>query len=257
MKIFITGATGYIGSVITEKLLQKGYEVVGLARSESSAQKLRDQGAEVIMGDLDDHEVLTTAAGMADGVIHAAFKHDSASFLGAMVNEGKTVEALLKGISNSDKPLVYTSGTGMLGDTGTIVYDETIPDPVLPDDPGIEAGNEMVQATVERIKTERAVLSAVGVRGIVLRPPNVYGRSNGQALLTHLIQASAKINAVPFADFSRDHLWSFVHVEDLADLYIAAIEKSKGSELYYTGAQKGLTTKSIAEALSAGLGYKE
>jgi len=171
---------------------------------------------------------------MADSVIHAGFKHDSASFLGAMVNKGKTVEALLKGLSNSDKPLVYTSGTGMLGDTRTIVYDETTPDPVTPDDPEIGAGNEMVQATIERIKTERAVLSALGVKGIVLRPPNVYGRSNGQALLTHLIKASVKNAAVPFADFSRNNLWSFVHVEDLADLYIAAIEKSKGGELYYT-----------------------
>jgi nucleoside-diphosphate-sugar epimerase len=166
------------------------------------------------------------------------------------------VGALLEGLKGSGKPIIYTSGTGMLGDTENIIVDEQTPTKINLNDTSIEDQDEMTQATVQRMKTERDVLDASGVRGIVLRPPNVYGRSNGQALLTHLTAASAKIRAVPYADFSDEHLWSFVHVEDLADLYVLALEKSKGGELYYAGAESGLKTKEIAKALSYGLGWE-
>jgi nucleoside-diphosphate-sugar epimerase len=144
----------------------------------------------------------------------------------------------------------------MLGDTGKIMVDEQTHPKIDLNNITIEDKDEMTQATVQRMKTESDVVNASGVRGIVLRPPNVYGRSNGQALLTHLTAASAKIRAVPYANFSDDHLWSFVHVDDLADLYVLALEKSKGGELYYAGAESGLKTKEIATALSYGLGYE-
>lgn len=92
--------------------------------------------------------------------------------------------------------------------------------------------------------------------GIVLRSPNVYGRSNGKSLITNLIAASKKTGAVPYADFSSDRLWSFVHVDDLADLYVLALEKSPGGEMYYAAGVTGLKTKEIAVALSNKLGYE-
>jgi nucleoside-diphosphate-sugar epimerase len=256
MKIFLTGATGYIGSVVAEKLIEKGHQVVALARSERSALKSETLGMEVVFGDLDDLPVLIAATKKVDAVIHAGFKRSEHGFLASMKNEKNTVGALLEGLKDSGKPIIYTSGTGMLGDTAKIMVDEQTPTKIDLDDHTIEEKDEMAQATVQRMKSERDVLNASGIRGIVLRPPNVYGRSNGQALLTHLTAASAKIRAVPYANFSYEHLWSFVHVEDLADLYVLALEKSKGGELYYASAESGLKTKEIATALSYGLGYE-
>lgn len=256
MKIFLTGATGYIGSVVAEKLFKKGHQVTALARSENSAKKLEASGIEVVFGDLDDVSVLTEAAQKVDGVIHAGFKQNENGFLASMTNEQKTVSALLEGIKNSDKAFIYTSGTGLLGDTQTIIVDENTPSKIDLNDNDIDTKDEMTQAIFQCMSTESDVLNTAGVRGIVLRPPNVYGRSNGQALLTHLIGASKKTGAVPYANFSGNHLWTFVHVDDLADLYVLAIENSKGGELYYAGGETNIKTKDIAEALSYGLGYE-
>lgn len=256
MKIFLTGATGYIGSVVAEKLAEQGHQVVALARSENAAKKLTALGYEVVPGDLDDLSVLTEAAKKADGVIHAGFKQSEDGFLASMSNERRTVSALLEGIKNTGKPIVYTSGTGLLGDTGLVVYDENMPDKIDLDNPDITAKDELTQATFQRMSTERDVLKAVGIRGIVLRSPNVYGRSNGHSLITSIISAARKITAVPYANFSGDHLWTFVHVDDLADLYVLAIQRSGGGELYYAGGESGLKTKDIAAALSFDLGYE-
>jgi nucleoside-diphosphate-sugar epimerase len=256
MKIFLTGATGYIGSAVTDKLLEKGHQVVGLARSSTAGNELKIKGADVVLGDLDDAALLSDIAGKVDGVIHAGFKQSKNGFLASMINERKSVAALLDSIKNTGKPFVYTSGTGMLGDTGTIVYDEKVLSRFVKGRHTVDDNGEVDQAAAERMKTESDVLGATGVRGIVLRSPNVYGRSNGQALITHIIKASKKISAVPYANFSSNHLWSFVHVDDLADLYVLALEKSGPGELFYAGAEKGLKTKYLAEALSIGLGYK-
>lgn len=255
MKIFLTGATGYIGSVVAEKLIKKGHQVLGLARSQDSAKKLEALGVDVVFGDLDDLDILTEAVKKTDGVIHAGFKRSDQGFLASMQNEKNIVGALLDGIKNSWKPIIYTSGTGMFGDTGTIVLDENLPNQINLDDHGVK-NDEMAQATVQRMKTERQVLNTNGIRGIVLRSPNVYGRSNGHSLITNIIGASKSITAVPYASFSKAHLWSFVHVEDLADLYVLALENSKSGEMYYTASETGLKTIDIATALSYGLGYE-
>lgn len=255
MKVFVTGATGYIGSVVVEKLIKKGHQVLALARSENSAKKLEAFGIEVVSGDLDDLSILTEATQKVDGIIHAGFKQNEKGFLASMRNEQKTVNALLEGIKNSNKAIIYTSGTGLLGDTQTIIVDENTASKIGLNDNSNNSKDEITQATAQRMKTESDVLNTDGVRGVVLRAPNVYGRSNGQALLTHLTRASKKIGAVPYANFSGNHLWTFVHVDDLADLYVLAIEKSKGGEMYYAGGETGIKTKDIAEALSYGLGY--
>lgn len=256
MKVFLTGATGYIGSVVVEKLLQKGHQVIALARSENSAEKLLSSGIETVFGDLDNSDVLTEAVKNADAVIHAGFKQSEHGFLVSLVNERKSVNALLEGIKNTNKPIIYTSGTGLLGDTGTVIFDENTPDKIDLNDPEITEKDEMTQAIHQRMRTESDVLNTSGVKGIVLRPPNVYGRSHGHSLITNVINASKNIEAVPYADFSADNLWSFVHVNDLADLYVLAIENSKGGELYYASGETGLKTKEIAKALSRSLHYE-
>jgi nucleoside-diphosphate-sugar epimerase len=246
MKIFMTGATGYIGSAITEKLLQAGYEMVALARSDTSAQTLESQGIKPLRGDLNDTDVLTEAARDADGVIHNAFDMSTGDFAASNAIDAKAVDAFLAGLEGSDKPFVYTSGTGVLGDTGGSVYDEETP--IAPSE------LPAVQALQQRIVIERKVLGAAGVRGIVLRPPNVYGRGDGRAVFWMVRAAAQNLGAVPYGAQAADNKWAFVHVEDLADLFVLAIEKAPAGELFHAGAQPGLKTKDIAKALSEGLG---
>jgi nucleoside-diphosphate-sugar epimerase len=246
MKIFLTGATGYIGSVIAEKLLHAGHEVTGLVRSKESAQKLEKQGILPFFGDLNAPESLVSVAQEADGVIHTAFDLDSRDFLTASSIEAKAVKVLVAAMEGSGKPFIFTSGTGVLGDTKDVIYDENTPIQL--------SGSPTVRALQIRLETEKAVLNAVGMRGIVLRPPNVYGRGDGRVFFMMLRAAGQKLGAVPVAEGAEDNLWSYVHVDDLADLFVLAIDKATAGELFHAGAQSGIRSKDIAAALSTGLG---
>ncbi|ADB33137.1 NAD-dependent epimerase/dehydratase [Kribbella flavida DSM 17836] len=246
MKIFLTGATGYIGSVIAEKLLHAGHEIVGLARSDESADTLADRGITPYRGDVNQPDTLTIAARAADGTIHTAFDTSSGDFSVANAGEAKAVDALIAGLQGSGKPLVLTSGTGVLGNTGDVVYDE--------DTPIAPAENPAVKALQMRLDVERAVLTAPGLRGVVLRPPNVYGRGDGEMVFWMLRAAAQRLGAVPYAVGTELNQWSFVHVDDLADLFVLAVEKAPGGELFHAGAQTGLRTGDIATAISHGMG---
>lgn len=246
MKIFMTGATGYIGSAIVEKLLSAGHQLFALARSDESARALKQRGVEVVRGTLGDIEILTSSARKADGVIHNAFDMSTGDFAASNAIDSAAVDALIAGLQGSGKPFVYTSGTGVLGDTGTTIYDE--------DTPIAPSPFPAVQALQGRIAIEQSVLKAQGLRGVVLRPPNVYGRGHGHAVFFLIGGAAQKLGAVPYAAASGENLWSFVHVEDLADLFVLAVEKAPGGELFHAGAQPGLRTADIATALSHGIG---
>jgi nucleoside-diphosphate-sugar epimerase len=246
MRIFMTGATGYIGSVVTEKLLQAGHQIVGLARSDASAATLQELGVEPRRGDLGDTRGLTDAARAADAVIHNAYDLSSLDFAAANAEEAAAVAAMIAGLRDSDKPLVFTSGTGVLGDTGTVVHDE--------EDPVAAAELPDAKAVQGRLDNERTVLRAAGPRGIVVRPPNVYGRGDGHGVFWTIRATARKLGAVPYAVGSEDHLWSFVHVDDLAGLFVLAVENAPGGELFHAGAQSGIRTRDIAVALSRGMG---
>jgi len=251
MKVFMTGATGYIGSVVAEKFQEAGHQVVGLARSDASAEALGAHGIEVVRGDLSDTRVLTDAARAADGVIHTAFSFEGGDFFSGIAAEEAAVRALIAGAAGTDKPLIMTSGTGMLGDTGERIFDEDTP-VTLPTEQAA-AENPAMKAVRGRLQTEALVLGAAGVHGIVLRPPSIYGRSDGSSLLAWLKAAAPPLGAVPYAAGTAGHLWSFVHVDDLADLYVLALEADRG-ELFHAGAESGVRTKALAEAMSIALG---
>ncbi|ULH17985.1 NAD-dependent epimerase/dehydratase family protein (plasmid) [Deinococcus sp. KNUC1210] len=244
MNVFLTGATGYIGSVVAEKLRQAGHVVTGLARSDTSADTLQARGIQVVRGDLRDAAVLNDAAQAADGVINAAFDFDPHDFLATAALERQVVTTLVGALKESGKPLIFTSGTGMLGDTGSVVFDEETSLVV----PAGDAG----WATRGRLQNENTVLGASGMRGIVLRAPHVYGRSDGYNLIAALRTAGLRIGAVPYGPGTGQHQWSFVHVDDLAELYVLALEHSQRGELYYAAAESGLHTVDIARATSQG-----
>jgi nucleoside-diphosphate-sugar epimerase len=246
MKIFLTGATGYIGSVIVEKLLAAGHDIVGLARSDESADTLTDRGVTPYRGDVNEPDSLVIAARAADGVIHTAFDTSSGEFSQANAGEAKAVDALIAGLRGSGKPLILTSGTGVLGDTGDTIYDE--------DTPIAPADSPAVKALQMRLGVEQTVREAADLRGVVLRPPNVYGRGDGQMVFWALRAAAQRLGAVPYAVDTEDNRWSFVHVDDLADLFVLAIEKAPAGELFHAGAQSGICTADIATAVSHGMG---
>lgn len=250
MRVFVTGATGYVGSVVAEKLQQAGHAVAALARSDAAAAALGGRGMTVVRGDLASSDALADAARAADGVVHTAFDHGTGDFGAAVATEVGAVRTLIDAVRGSGTPLVITTGTAILGDTGDRVFDEDTPIPAPP--PGATArGMDAVRA---RVDVEREVLTAPGIRGVVLRPPNVYGRSDGKSVLAMLRVAGQALGAVPYATGTGDHRWSFVHVDDLADLYVLALERAAGGELFHAAGESGLRTRAIAEALSRGLG---
>lgn len=254
MKVFLTGATGYVGSVVAEKLQKAGHQVIGLARSDAAAATLEAKGIAIVRSDLDSAASFVVAAHAADGVIHAAFKFDGGDFAAAVATEANAVRALIGSVEGTDKPLVITSGTAILGDTGDIVFDEETPITSQSPSERIATGDQGMKALLRRIEIEQDVLSTNSVCGIILRPPNVYGRSDGGTLLNILRAAGQSLGAVPYAIGTADHRWSYVHVDDLADLYILALKHAKAGELFHAGAEVGLKTKAIAEALSRGIG---
>lgn len=125
MNVFLTGATGYIGSIVARRLKETGHNVFGLARSEASAQKLRELQVEPVLGTLQDREKLIEAARKADAVIHTAFIHDYSDFAGAVKTEREVIAAFTEALTETGKPFIATSGTGLLGDTGDCVIDDS------------------------------------------------------------------------------------------------------------------------------------
>jgi nucleoside-diphosphate-sugar epimerase len=198
MKIFVTGASGYIGRAVTEKLKAAGHAVAGLARSGEAAQKLKNLGAEAVRGDLRDSAAVQSAAQNSDGAIHLAMEMSAE----APALDRNAIDGILAGLGSSGKPFVYTSGVWVMGSTGGHTVDENTPVNPTP-------------LVAWRPAHERLVLTAAGVRGVVIRPAMVYGRGGG---IVGSWAGDAKKGAVRFVG-TGENRWPFVHVDDLADLY--------------------------------------
>jgi nucleoside-diphosphate-sugar epimerase len=235
MKVFLTGATGYIGSVVAESLLAAGHEVNGLARSEEAARKLEAAGVHPLTGDLHDSEKLTRAASEADGVIHAA----STGGPDAPQADAQAVSAILDALYDTSKPFIYTSGVWVLGNTNGVADEESALDPT--------------PLVAWRPAIEQRVLAASGrgVRAIVLRPGMVYGRGGGSP--GEMVQAGRQKGVVRFVG-TGENRWSLIHVEDLADLYVKALEKAPAGTLLMVAAGESMRVREIAEAASRAAG---
>ena len=216
MKIFLTGATGYIGSVVAERLKGKGYKISGLARSDESAAKLEAKNIEVVRGELRDFDVLKSAAQNADAVIHTAFSHNFDDFNDAVKLERDVIKTFGEVLARTNKPLIITSGSSVLGDTKNAVADEDFP-------------FDQNSSRVLRGEAERDVvqLSSKGIRSIVLRLPLfVYGRS-GSSFLPFVIEQAKKEHSANYAGSGENKI-SAVHVEDAADLYVLSFGNKHG-----------------------------
>ncbi|PMD18283.1 NAD-dependent epimerase/dehydratase [Hyaloscypha hepaticicola] len=235
MRVFVTGASGWMGSAILPELIAAGHQVIGLARSSASASAISAMGAEVHLGDLSDLESLKAGAAKADGVIHLAFIHDFSIYAQAAETDRLAIEALGNALAESGKPFVVTSGTMMLP-RGMLATEETLPDMTNP-------------MTSLRGKNEAVALAFAsrGVRVSVVRlPPTVHGENDkGFALRTAELAREKGVSAY----VEGQHRWCAVHRLDAARAFKLALEKGAAGSVYHVVGEEGVTTQEIAEAI--------
>jgi nucleoside-diphosphate-sugar epimerase len=244
MRVFVTGASGHIGSALVPELLQAGHQVVGLARSDSSAEALAAAGAEVRRGDLDDLDGLREAAGAADGVIHLAFRHDlmgAGDFPAAVAIDFAAIKALASGLEGTGKPLVATSGTLMLALAG------------ITGRPGTEAD---FASSGSRIDAENFVigLAEAGVRSSVVRLPPIVHSSLDHHGFAHILVAIARQAGESAYVADGANRWPSVHTLDAARVYRLALEGASAGSRLHAVADEGIPFRDIAAAIGRGLG---
>ena len=239
MRVFVTGATGNIGSAVVKDLLAAGHQVVGLSRSKEKAATLAATGAEVRLGTLEDLDGLKTAAASADAVIHLAFNHDFSRFKANCEDDRAVINALGLGLAGSSRPLVVTSGTPIANS--------------IPGEPARE-GNPIISAERHpRAATEEAALAAaaLGCNVSVVRLPQVHDPYK-QGLITYLI-ATAREKGVSAYVGDGQSRWAAVHRLDAARVYRLALEKGAAGAKYHAVGEEGVSLRAIAESVGRGL----
>jgi nucleoside-diphosphate-sugar epimerase len=233
MKVFLTGASGYIGSAVAERLRAGGHEVYGLARNDAAAEKLTRAGVRPVRGDFSDPESLTDAARSAEGVISTATTYDPSI-------DGPAIDAILGVLAGSNRPFVYTSGIWSHGDTGGKVVDETSP-------------AKPIALIAWRQGVEDRVLAAAGrgIRSVVIRPAIVYGRGGG--IPAGFVDSAKKEGAARYVGTGKNR-WPMVHVDDLADLYLLALESAPPGTLLLAVNGPSRPVGELAAAASRGAG---
>ena len=239
MRVFLTGATGFIGSRIVPELIAAGHRVLGLTRSDAGARWLEEAGADAHRGTLEDPSSVASGAAQADAVIHTAFDHDFSNFVGNCEKDRRVIEATGGVLAGSDRPLIITSGTGM----GSA-------------EPGRSATEDVVDwnNANPRIASERAGAeqAAKGVSVAVVRLPQVHDTVK-QGLITPLV-AVARAKGVSAYVGQGVNRWPAAHVTDVARLYRLALERHETGARYHAVAEDGVPVRQIAEVIGAGLG---
>jgi nucleoside-diphosphate-sugar epimerase len=243
MRVFLTGATGFIGSAIIPELINAGHQVLGLTRSDAGARVLIAGGAEVHRCSLEDPESLRNGAAQSDGVIHCAFDHsafgsDFSKFAEVCDKDRRAIEALGDALGGSDRPLVITSGTGM---GNAVPGQPATEDHFDPNHPNPRRLSEVAGAAV----LER------GVNVSVVRLPQVHNTAK-QGLITYAVHVAREKGASAYVGEGLNR-WPAAHVLDVANLYRLALEKHEAGSRYNAVAEEGVRMRKIAEVIGKGL----
>jgi nucleoside-diphosphate-sugar epimerase len=239
MRIFLTGATGFIGSRIVGQLVGAGHQVLGMTRSDAGAQALRRAGAEPYRGVLEEPDSLTRGAAQADAVIHTAFDHDFSNFLANCEKDRRAIRALGAALVGSDRPLVITSGTGMgASEPGRPATEDVI-----------NANNPNPRVASELTGQEMA---AEGVKVVVVRLPQVHD-AHRQGLVSPYVAIAREKGLAGYVGDGSNR-WPGAHVDDVALLYRLAVEQGRGGERFHAVDEEGVPAREIAETVAAGLG---
>jgi nucleoside-diphosphate-sugar epimerase len=239
MRIFITGASGFIGSAIVQELIDAGHHVTGLVRSDAGAQSLAAAGAEAHRGDLEDLGSLRRGAANSDAVIHTAFNHDFSKYVANCEADRQVIEVLGDALAGTGKLLIVTSGTGMANSA-----------------PGVPATEHDLAASsklVPRAASEEAAASVAdrGVRTAIVRLPQVHDTLR-QGLITYAIHVAREKGVSAYVGDGLNR-WPAAHRLDTARLYRLALEKADAGDKFHAVAEEGVPVRDIAEAIGRGL----
>jgi nucleoside-diphosphate-sugar epimerase len=239
MRIFLTGATGFIGTALIPELIQAGHQVLGLTRSEEGVAQLAAAGVEPYRGNIEDLDSLRGGAAQSDAVIHLAFNHDFSKFATNCENDRLAITAMAEVLEGAGKTLIITSGTGMVHTANGA--------------PSTETDAPATSQQIPRAASEEAALAAGqrGVRSIIVRLPQVHD-THRQGLVSYALMIAREKGVVAYVGEGANR-WPAAHISDTARLYRLALEKGQPGDIFHAVDEEGISAKAIAETLGKGL----
>ncbi len=237
MLVFVTGATGFIGSAVVKDLIGAGHKVLGLARSDAGAAALAAEGADALRGSLEDLDSLRQGAMKADGTIHCAFNHDFSKFAENGLMDKRAIETMGDVLAGTNKPFIVTSGTALVN-------------------PGIVATEDMrsdANPNVPRVSEQTGLAYASrGVRAMTIRLPQVHGAKGKAGLITFLLEDARRKGAAAYIGDGSQR-WAAADRQDVAPLYRLALEKGTADGIYHAVGEKGVPMREIVEVIGRAL----